>query len=123
MSKIVIPCPQRVRRIRGSFAWMDHRVIRDGHLERLSRDEIALYTFLVLVGNCDGVSYYGAEKICHHLAEMEFDDFLNARNRLIQAGLICFHPFRHGDLNGFYQVLSLESLKQRESDGEDRAGK
>jgi hypothetical protein len=114
MSKIPSPCPQRVRRISGSFAWLDHRVLRDGHFAKLSRDEIALYTFLVLVGNCDGVSYYGVQKICDHLAGMGVEQFLHARSRLIEVGLICFRPFRHGDINGFYQVLAVEE-KGRES--------
>lgn len=116
MPRIQIPCPQRVRRISGSFAWLDHRVLREGHLAKLSRDEIALYTFLVLASDCHGVSYYGAQKICDHLAGMGLEAFLHARNRLIEAGLIGFQPFRHGDLNGFYQVLSVEE-RENNDDG------
>ena len=54
-----VPRPDCVRRIPGSFSWIDHRFIRDGHMQKLTRDEIALYAFFVLVGNRDGVrSWY-----------------------------------------------------------------
>lgn len=108
MSKIPVPCPRRLRRIRGSFSWLDHRLIRDGHLEKLTRDEIALYTFLVLVGNRDGVSFYRLEKICRYLDEMDWSDFHDARQGLIRSGLIAYRPFGPGEPNGFYQVLSLD---------------
>ena len=102
-----VPRPDRVRRITGSFSWIDHRFIRDGHLEKLTRDEIALYTFLVVVGNRDGVSFYRMEKICELLAYMEWGAFQAARDRLIALGLIAFRPFSPHEPNGFYQVLSL----------------
>jgi len=107
MAKIPIPCPQRVRVINGSFSWLDHRLIREGHLEKLSRDEIALYTFLVLVANQHGVSYYSQAKICHYLDQMDLEDFLQARERLVEVGLICFQPYCYGNLNGVYQVLAV----------------
>lgn len=111
MAKIPIPCPQRVRSLTGefSFSWIDHRLIREGHFEKLSRDEIALYTFLVLVSNRHGVSYYGLEKICRYLDEMDIEDFLVTRGKLIEKGLIYFQPFHGGNPNGFYQVLSIDS--------------
>lgn len=104
-----VPRPDRVRRIRGSFSWIDHRFIRDGHLGKLTRDEIALYAFLVLVGNRDGVSFYRMEKICQLLASMDWGEFQKARDRLIALGLIAFRPFSRNEPNGFYQVLSLDA--------------
>lgn len=108
MAKSPVIRPERLRRIRGTFAWLDHRVIREGHLGKLTRDEIALYTFLVLVGDRNGVSFYRNEKICEVLDYMEWADFHKARQRLIEADLIDFKPFSKHDPNGFYQVLSLE---------------
>jgi hypothetical protein len=106
--KTPVPRPDRIRRIRGSFSWIDHRFIRDGHMEKLTRDEIALYAFLVVVGNRDGVSFYRMEKICEHLSYMDWGDFQKARDRLIALGLIAFRPFSPHEPNGFYQVLSLD---------------
>ncbi len=111
MATIPIPCPGRVRCIAGTFAWLDHRMLREGHFEKLTRDEIALYTFLVLVANRYGVSYYSQEKICRYLDKMDLDHFLEVRDSLVEKGLVCFQPFHRGSLKGFHQVLSVVSAE------------
>lgn len=108
MTNIPILCPQRVRRVPASYSWLDHRLLREGHWDKLSRDEIALYTFLVLVGNRHGLSYYKAENICRHLDEMDWESFLLARKRLEDCELISFRPYYRGCPDGIYQVLSIE---------------
>ena len=108
MANIPILCPQRVRRIPPSYSWIDHRMLREGHFDRLTRDDIALYTFLVLVGNRYGLSYYSTGKICRHLDEMDWESFLAARRRLEEFDLISFRPYYRGCLDGIYQVLSIE---------------
>lgn len=112
MAHVPVICPQRRRHITGGFSWIDHRLLRDGHLERLTRNEIALYLFLVLVGNRDGVSFYRLEKICNYLDHMQWSDFHDARDRLIFLGLIAFRPFSRHSPNGFYQVLSLDPQRE-----------
>lgn len=92
--------PERVRRIDGqSFAFLLHRFLRDGFLQALSRDQLALYVFLVLAGNRHGVSFYRYDAICSALA-LSLDDYIAARNALIDMDLIAFDGTR-------YQVLSL----------------
>ena len=91
--------PARVRTIQGSFAFIEHRFLRDGFLSTLTHRETALYLFLVLVSDKDGISYYGYEKICT-LLHMSLDEYIGARNALIEKDLIAFD----GTL---YQVLSL----------------
>lgn len=103
---VVVPAPDRIRRITGSFGWIDHRLRRDRHLERMTHEEIALYVFLVLAADRNGVSYYGKEKICHQLA-LSSERFTEARIRLLGHELIGFAPFRDGGVNGYYQVLPL----------------
>ncbi len=117
MRKVPVLCPDRVRRIHGSFSWLDHRLVRDGHLERLTCDEIALYTFLVLAGNRDGVSFYRLEKICRYLDHLDWSDFHEARRGLLRAGLVAFRPFGPGEPNGFYQVLSLDPRDAAREEG------
>jgi hypothetical protein len=102
----VVPDPARVREIRGTFGWVDHRLLRDGHLAQMGLAEIALYLFLVLTANRHGVSWYRKEKICDALG-ISWDRFHQARDRLVERGLIAFQPFRDGDVNGYYQVLPL----------------
>jgi hypothetical protein len=92
--------PERVRRIAGQgFGFIPHRFLRDGFLSSLERDELALYLFLVLVANRDGVSFYGYDAICE-LLRMPAECYLEARNRLIDQDLIAFDGTR-------FQVLSL----------------
>ena len=92
-------CPQRVRKISGSFAFIEHRFLRDGFFQGLSQSELLLYLFLVLAADRSGLSYYSYDKICT-LLRFSIDEYLLARNQLIQKDLIAFD----GHL---YQVLSL----------------
>ncbi len=95
--------PERIRRISGSFSWIDHRILTAGFLAAMSRDEILLYFFLVLVGDKNGVSFYSYDKICQ-LLKIELDDYLQARNLLLQRSLIAYHQ-------GRFQVLELPQQK------------
>jgi hypothetical protein len=92
-------CPERRRQITGSFAFLEHRFLRDGFWSSLSQHECLLYVFLVLVADRNGLSYYGYDKICT-LLRCTLDDYLVARNGLITKDLIAFD----GHL---FQVLSL----------------
>lgn len=107
----LVPEPARVRSIRGSFGWVDHRLVRDGHLTGMCLPEIALYLFFVLAADRNGVSYYRKEHICAIVGLSE-DEFHLARERLVQKRLIAFAPFRPGDVNGYCQVLPLEPLSK-----------
>jgi hypothetical protein len=102
-----IPQPQRLRRIQGSFAWIDHRLIRNGYLAVMTHQEQSLYLFLALAADRNGVSFYRKEKICDLLG-LDLGAFEVARDRLIQLGLLAFAPYNAITVNGFYQLLSIE---------------
>lgn len=89
----------RVRKIRGSFAFIEHRFLRNGFWTSLSQQELLLYLFLILVADRQGLSYYSFDKICSLLA-ISPDEYIFARNALIDKDLIAFD----GHL---LQVLSL----------------
>lgn len=89
----------RVRRIEGSYAFLPHRFLREGFFASLTRNELALYVFLVLAADREGISFYSYDRICSIL-ELFPDDFLGARNGLLQKDLIAFDGSR-------FQVLSL----------------
>jgi hypothetical protein len=91
--------PERVRAIQGSFAYIEHRFLRDGFFSTLSQHELLLYFFLVLVSDRHGLSFYAYDKICS-LLQMLLDDYLEARNQLIEKDLIAFD-------GRIFQVLSL----------------
>jgi hypothetical protein len=89
-----------VRRIEADgFAFIPNRFLRDGFFVSLERDELALYLFLVLVGDRSGVSFYRYDSICSVL-EYSLEDYIAARNGLIEKDLIAFDGTR-------FQVLSL----------------
>ncbi len=60
---------------------------------------MVLYLFLVLVSNRDGISYYAYDKICI-LLKISVDDYIIARNGLMEKDLIAFDGY-------LFQVLSL----------------
>jgi hypothetical protein len=102
-----IPEPQRVRRITGSFAWIDHRLLRHGYLAVLTPQEQSLYLFLALAADRHGVSFYRQEKICDLLG-LEAHAFTVARDRLVELQLLAFAPYSVTSPNGFYQLLAVE---------------
>lgn len=105
--KYCIPQPQNVRKIEGSFAWIDHRLLRNGYLAVMTHEEQALYLFLVLAADRRGVSFYRKEKICDLLA-LDFGQFEIARDRLIDLKLIAFEPYSAATPNGHYQALPVD---------------
>jgi hypothetical protein len=99
MIKTKILSPDRVRRITGSFAFIEHCFLRDGFWESLSQHELLLYVFLILAADRNGVSYYSYDKI-YSLLRISMDEYLKARNALIDKDLIASDGY-------FFQVLSL----------------
>jgi hypothetical protein len=91
--------PDRIRSIPDQFSWVDHRLVRDRHIERLSHQASALYLFLVTVADCQGLSYYSAPSLCERLV-MDAPTLDAARMDLVRAGLVAYKK-------PLYQVLSL----------------
>jgi hypothetical protein len=106
MRKYFVPQPQNIRKIVGSFAWIDHRLLREGYLTRMAHPDLALYLFLVLAADRQGVSFYRKEKICDTLG-LDFHQFESARDRLLDLALIAFEGYTVLSPNGYYQVLPL----------------
>jgi hypothetical protein len=94
-----ILCQERVRKIAGSFAFIEHRFLRDGFFVALGHHELLLYVFLVLAADRFGVSFYNYDRICSLLG-LSVEEYIEARNLLIDKDLIAFD----GTL---FQVLSL----------------
>ena len=102
-----IPEPQRLRRITGSFAWIDHRLLRHGYLAVMTHQEQSLCLFLTLVADRHGVSFYRQEKICDLLG-LDAQAVVVARDRLVELQLLAFEPYSVISPNGFYQLLAVE---------------
>jgi hypothetical protein len=95
---------QRRRKIQGSFAFIEHRFIREGHLLRLSKNEILLYFFFALVSDSNGISFYGVNKILRFL-KLKEDEYFSALASLEQKDYIKTQGNK-------VQLLSLPELKK-----------
>ena len=105
--------PDRVRQVPPSFNWVDHRLVRDNHLNRCDCMSLALYLFLITVSDVQGLSYYSDAAICRRL-KLDSLQLSSARRQLEQADLIAFRK-------PLYQVLSLDPAAMPVSIPEKRA--
>ena len=93
-------CPERRRRVPRQFSWVDHRLVRDNHICGCSHEALALYLFLIIVADAEGLSYYSDKTVCR-LLNLEARTLACARKELCRADLIAYrYPL--------YQVLSLD---------------
>lgn len=90
---------QRIRRIDGGFSFIPHRFLTEGFFLALDPDQLLLYFFLVIAGDRNGLSFYSYDSICN-LLKMSLDQYLKARNALIDNDLIAFD-------GTIFQVLDL----------------
>jgi len=96
------PRPERIRCLQAGFAFLPNRFLHEGFFCSLNHIERSLYFFLVLAGDRNGVSFYAYDRICSTL-EITLDDYLQARDTLIDKDLIAFDGVR-------FQVLSLPPM-------------
>lgn len=94
--------PRRIRRIPAHFSWVDHRLVRDRHIQSCSHPALALYLFLVTVADQQGISYYSDASIMSRLG-MDAQTLHSARKNLMQADLLAYQ-------DPLYQVLSLDPV-------------
>ena len=94
--------PDRLRHVPAQFSWVDHRLVREGHLRRATPEGLALYLFLVTVSDAQGMSYYGDTRCAEYLG-MDVPSVQAARRSLIKAGLIAY-------ARPLVQVLSLDRV-------------
>ena len=71
----------------------------EGFLASLNQKELLLYLFFVIASDRNGLSFYSYDNICT-LLQLNLDEYIAARNALIEKDLIAFD----GTL---FQVLSL----------------
>ena len=102
---------ERVRRIAGGFSFIPHRFVADGFLSSLNRQQLLLYLFLVLASDRYGLSFYSYDSICS-LLQMRIDEYIEARDNLIEKDLIAFD----GTL---FQVLELPAKPRIDTPSQD----
>lgn len=100
---------RRVRRIKDGFSWIDRRFVRDGWAERLSREAVLVYLFLVAVADKDGLSFWGDVRVAGTL-KVPLDELARARDELVREGLVAYE-------RPLYQVLDLTPAAAPPRDG------
>jgi hypothetical protein len=70
-----------------SYSIVDHKLLHGKYLHNLSHSAMALYLFLVVVGDQEGKSFYG-EKTLVSILRMTPAQLHSAIGELVQAGLI-----------------------------------
>jgi hypothetical protein len=112
MEKIML-CPGRVRRITGTFGFIEHSFLKEGFFHSLTHHELLLYLFLVLAADRDGLSFYGYDRICTFL-KITVDEYMLARDGLIEKDLLAFD-------GRTFQLLSLPASGPKSSPVKDPA--
>jgi hypothetical protein len=97
--------PDRVRTIPPQFSWIDRSLLHRGFLEDLSRDEMALYFFLVLVSGPEGTSFWSPRRVAEWLG-LSLEELIEALRGLLKADLVAYHY-------PTFQVLSLPERTER----------
>jgi hypothetical protein len=90
-------CPDLIRTVPEQFSWVDHRLVRDHHIDLLTHEAAVLYLFLVTVADAQGLSYYSDPSISARLA-ISPSDLLSARRCLVKSKLVAYRK-------PLYQVL------------------
>jgi len=105
--------PERIRRIDRGFSFIPHRFLLEGFLASLNQEELLLYLFLIMASDRNGLSFYSYDIICT-LLQFNLDEYITARDGLIEKDLIAFD----GTL---FQVLSLPRKQPDRQKRKDRS--
>lgn len=101
-----------MRRPGAAFGWLDARLLRDGGLARLGPDATAVMTFLALVADRHGASFYGRDKMATAVG-LERGALDRALGRLLALGLVDQRPWSPGHPDGVWQLLPLPAPAAR----------
>lgn len=113
-------CPDRVRKIEGSFSWIDHRFLTGGFLRDLPTLEILLYLFLVAVSDRNGLSFYHDDRIAT-LLKIDLSSLGKAREGLMLRSLVAYDPPLYQILSLPPQPVPLPSKEEREKREHEKA--
>lgn len=108
----------RIRRIQGSFGWIEHRFIREGHFLQLGSEEILLYFFFAMTADVNGVSFWGTERILS-LLKLREEEYYRALSTLEHRDYIA----RQGSKIQLLSLPVLHQLKCKPPVVEKRSGK
>lgn len=100
------PRPDLVRRPRGSYGWLEVRMLTQDRLRDLGPEATAVLVFLALVADRRGASWWSRAKMAGSLS-MSLGEVDRALQRLEDHGLLAHRPWKTRDRDGVWQLLPL----------------
>lgn len=99
--------PNLVRKMPNSFAWIDHQLRSRQFLVDFDPEEFALYFFLALAADPQGLSCWRLDVMEKSMPAFRFPQLRKARENLVQKQLLAFRPWTNHDPDGIYQLLPV----------------
>ncbi len=103
MRSVVVLRADRVRKAE-RFGWVDHRLMLDGYLKRLSLGGQCLYLFLCVAADRCGLSWYSDGRLRDAIG-LTAGELEGARRELVDLDLVGFEA-------PYYQVLSVPTGRE-----------
>ena len=103
--------PNLVRKMPHSFAWIDHGLRTRQFLHEFEPEEFALYLFLSLAADDQGLSCWRLDVMEKTMPALRFHQLRKARENLVRLRLLAFKPWNQNDPDGIYQLLPVPSVK------------
>lgn len=100
------PRPELERRPAGAFGWLDAELLHDGWLAEVGPYAAATLVLLALAADRRGVSFFGRDRMAQVLG-MTRHELDQALQRLLDAGIAAFRPWRAGCVDGVWQLVPL----------------
>jgi len=100
-------CPDRIRKIPKSFAWIDHQLRTNGSFQLMTGDDVGFYFFLALAADKLGLSCWRLDRVEREMPWLNLNTLRAARQRLIELQLVAYQPWRRGAVDGCYQLLTV----------------
>ena len=95
-----------------SYSIIDHQILHGRYLHRLTHEAMALYLFLVVVGDRQGQSFY-ADRSITEILRLSGPKLDQARKELIQEGLIRYP-------RPYWEVQNLPQRRDRDYGRDDQ---
>ncbi len=102
----VPPRPELERRPTHAFGWLDAGLLHDGWLAEIGPHAAATLVLLALAADRRGASFYGRDRMAIALG-MTRHEIDQALQRLLDAGVAAFRPWRPGCTDGVWQLIPL----------------
>lgn len=96
--------PEQQRRPTGAFGWLEAELLHDGWLAELGPHAAATLVLMSLAADRRGASFFSRDRMAVALG-MTRHDVDQALQRLLDAAVIAFRPWRPGCADGVWQLV------------------